>query len=147
MNPSAGVARRSAAAKALAKRAAAAAAASKNPYSKKSPFLKTKAALAAARVRCGTSEPRSFFHRVPLVSDSLSLSRSQTTSARSALPLPPPTVPPSAFPESALTDATKDSLLEDLTEPNALPLPRRAVVLYVSFLLLQGSRRMDRAYV
>ncbi|GAA5940345.1 uncharacterized protein JCM15063_002607 [Sporobolomyces koalae] len=53
--PSAGVARRSAAAKALAKRAAAAAAASKNPYSKNSPFLKTKAALAAARVRCGTN--------------------------------------------------------------------------------------------
>jgi len=56
VNPSAGVARRSAAAKALAKRAAAAAAASKNPYSKNSPFLRTKAALAAARIRCGTSE-------------------------------------------------------------------------------------------
>ncbi|GAA5896459.1 uncharacterized protein JCM6883_006912 [Sporobolomyces salmoneus] len=55
VNPSAGVARRSAAAKALAKRAAAAAAAKKNPYSKNSPFLKTKAALAAARVRCGTN--------------------------------------------------------------------------------------------
>jgi len=56
VNPSAGVARRSAAAKALAKRAAAAAAAKKNPYSRNSPFLKTKAALAAARIRCGTSE-------------------------------------------------------------------------------------------
>ncbi|GAA5872444.1 hypothetical protein JCM16303_004519 [Sporobolomyces ruberrimus] len=55
VNPSAGVARRSAAAKALAKRAAAAAAAGKNPYAKNSPFLKTKAALAAARVRCGTN--------------------------------------------------------------------------------------------
>ncbi|GAA5844181.1 hypothetical protein JCM5353_005895 [Sporobolomyces roseus] len=55
VNPSAGVARRSAAAKALAKRAAAAAAASKNPYSKNSPFLRTKAALAAARIRCGTN--------------------------------------------------------------------------------------------
>ncbi|GAA6060394.1 hypothetical protein JCM10212_004647 [Sporobolomyces blumeae] len=53
VNPSAGVARRSAAAKALAKRAAAAS--KKAPYSKNSPFLKTKAALAAARVRCGTN--------------------------------------------------------------------------------------------
>ncbi|GAA5958614.1 hypothetical protein JCM21900_004655 [Sporobolomyces salmonicolor] len=53
-NPSAGVSRRAAAAKALRKRAAAAAAEAANPYSKNSAFLNTKAALAAAKVRCGT---------------------------------------------------------------------------------------------
>ncbi|GAA5862898.1 hypothetical protein JCM1840_002319 [Sporobolomyces johnsonii] len=51
-NPSAGVSRRAAAAKALRKRAAAAAAEAASPYSKNSAFLNTKAALAAAKVRC-----------------------------------------------------------------------------------------------
>jgi hypothetical protein len=47
---------------------------------------------------------------------------------RSELLLPPPTVPLSAFPESALTDATKDSPPEELMELPALLLLPRAVV-------------------
>ncbi|GAA5974043.1 hypothetical protein JCM11641_008231 [Rhodosporidiobolus odoratus] len=56
---SSGIARREAAAKALAKRArkttSKSAGTSANPYSKDSAFLNTKAAKAAARIRCGTN--------------------------------------------------------------------------------------------
>lgn len=55
VNPSAGVSRRSAAAKALAKRAARSSSTSGGAYAPTSAFMRTKAALAAARVRCGTN--------------------------------------------------------------------------------------------